>query len=148
MSDIYAFDLALDLAESTPDDVLAAVRWHLGQNSEQERDESAIDGGESDLSPLWGGRGAALRIGGVLWGSLVRGDRKWSLGVRQEIHAEDLEDLKELVERLTRHAVQEGAVGQTRFHEDEIPDLLCNRSGRLIRLRLREREEEAGGCGG
>ncbi|WP_150494482.1 hypothetical protein [Streptomyces kanamyceticus] len=140
MSDIYAFDLALDLPESTPQDVLTTVRWHLGQ--EQSPDGTSSDDDELDTFPLWAARGASHRIGGALWGSLVQGSRGWSLSVRQEIHAEDLPDLKSLVERLVHHVTQEGLIGQVRFHENEMPDLLCKRNGALVQFALRGWEAE------
>lgn len=137
MSDIYAFDLALDLLESTPQDVLATVRWHLGQELEQDLHGNSPDDDEPDIFPLWAGRGASHRIGGTLWGSLDQGARSWSLSVRQEVHAEDLPELKGIVERIIRHAVQEGLIGQVRFRENEMPDLLFNRTGALVQFALR-----------
>ncbi|MFI6469831.1 hypothetical protein ACIBL5_06135 [Streptomyces sp. NPDC050516] len=143
MSDIYAFDLALDLPEATPQNVLAMVQRHLGLEPEEAPvvDPPADD--ELDAFPLWSGRGAARRIGGVLSGELVRTGHGWSLSVRQEIHAEDLPDLKELVEQLARRAVSEGLIGQIRFHESELPDVLFNRSGNLTQFTLAQEEEVA-----
>ncbi|MFD7013529.1 hypothetical protein [Streptomyces sp. NPDC059928] len=141
MSDIYAFDLALDLCETIPQDVLDLAQWHLGQDSEQAPGEDLSDDSDLDACPLWSGRGTAHRIGGALLGGLVQGARGWGLTVRQEIHAEDLPELKELVEQLARHSVSDGLIGQIRFHESELPDVLFNRSGALVQFSLMQREE-------
>ncbi|MFE9571053.1 hypothetical protein ACFYMW_21445 [Streptomyces sp. NPDC006692] len=141
MSNIYALDLALDLSAATPEEVLALVRWHLGQGLEQAVDGAFSDGSESDAFPLWSGRGPAHRIGGVLLGELARGASGWSLTVRQEIHAEELPDLRGLLGRLTRHGASDGLIGQIRFHETDLPDVLFNRSGNLTQCVLRGREE-------
>ncbi|MFE9558906.1 hypothetical protein ACFYOD_36310 [Streptomyces sp. NPDC006703] len=143
MSDIYALDLALDLLETTPEEVLALVRWHLGSELEQAVDGGPSDASEPDAFPLWPGRGPAHRIGGVLLGGLARGVGGWSLTVRQEIHAEDLPDLKELVGQLARYAASEGLIGQIRFHEAELPDALFSRSGNLAQFTLRGEGEVA-----
>lgn len=141
MSDIYAFDLALDLRAESSQEVLDLVQWHLGLDSEQVPGGDLSDDSNLDAFPLWSGRGAAHRIGGVLLGGLVHGTRGWALTVRQEIHSEDLPELKELVEQLARHSVSDGLIGQIRFHESELPDVLFNRSGTLVQFSLIQREE-------
>ncbi|MFC4961958.1 hypothetical protein ACFPFX_37330 [Streptomyces mauvecolor] len=141
MSDIYAFDLALDLRAESSQEVLDLVQWHLGLDSEQVPGGDLSDDSNLDAFPLWSGRGAAHRIGGVLLGGLVHGTRGWALTVRQEIHSEDLPELKELVEQLARHSVSDGLIGQIRFPESELPDVLFNRSGTLVQFSLIQREE-------
>ncbi len=49
-----------------------------------------------------------------------------------------------LIEVLAFHSATEGVIGQIRFYEDEIPDLLLSRSGKLVRVSLsRLPEDEA-----
>ncbi|MFI6056188.1 hypothetical protein ACIBCO_39755 [Streptomyces violascens] len=141
MSDIYAFDLALDLRETIPEDVLGVVQWHLGLGPEEAPGGDLSDDSNLDAFPLWSDRGAAHRIGGVLLGELIHGARGWALTVRQEIHSEDLPELKGLVEQLARHSAPDGLIGQIRFHESELPDVLINRSGTLVQFSLTQREE-------
>ncbi|WP_405790421.1 hypothetical protein OG753_26710 [Streptomyces sp. NBC_00029] len=129
MSDLYAVDLALNLRDSVPHTVLADLRWHLGE------EERAVDE-ELDMYPLLASRGPAVRIGGVRVAELARTAGGWALTVRYEIHAEVLPDFDSLVERLVRHSDTEGHIGQIRFHEEYVPELLINRSGTLTRLPL------------
>ncbi|WNM30022.1 hypothetical protein RKE30_06205 [Streptomyces sp. Li-HN-5-11] len=141
MSDLFAVDLALDLSPTVPAAVLDRLRRHLGFDvGGDERDA----GDETpDFVPLLDRRGPAARIGGVLTGELVQGNGHWSLTARQEIHAELLPDLDELAEMLARNAKVGGVIGQVRFHEEDIPELLINRSGALVKLRLREADSTA-----
>ncbi|MGW1538967.1 hypothetical protein ACWCPM_01495 [Streptomyces sp. NPDC002309] len=134
MSDVFAVDLALDLTPTAPPAVLDHLRRHLGL-------DDADDGGEAvgdapDFVPLLAGRGPAVRIGGVLTAELLQGDGRWSLTARQEVHAEFLPELDALVEMLAFHARNEGAIGQVRFYEDDVPELLVNRAGALVRVPL------------
>ncbi|MYS91758.1 MULTISPECIES: hypothetical protein [Streptomyces] len=135
MSDLYAVDLALDLSPTVPEAVLAHLRRHM-------EGDSADDGnGEAewpDFVPLLADRGPAWRIGGLLTGQLFQTADHWSLTARQEIHAECLPDLVALVEMLAFNAKTDGVIGQVRFYEDEIPELLINRSGTLVKMPLRE----------
>lgn len=133
MSDVFAVDLALDLSPSLPSAVLDDLRWHLGVLDDG---KGAIDD-MAELVPLLSARGPAVRIGGVLTGELARGTESWSLTARQEVHAEFMPELDSLVERLAFNAKTEGVIGQVRFYENEVPDLLINRSGTLVKMTLR-----------
>ncbi|MFF2331841.1 MULTISPECIES: hypothetical protein [unclassified Streptomyces] len=128
MSDVYAVDLALDIRASVPGSVLAELRWHLGI----EGGEAAPDG----MYPLLAARGPAVRIGGLLVGELARTDDGWSLTARQEVHEEVIAELDSLAERLVRHSGTEGVVGQIRFYEEYVPELLINRAGELVKMSL------------
>ncbi|MEU6118406.1 hypothetical protein ABZ840_28140 [Streptomyces sp. NPDC047117] len=134
MSDLYAVDLALDLRASVPDTLLADLRWHLDPGDRE------VDG----MFPVLAERGPAVRIGGVLIGELVQkpggyGQEPggWALTVRQEIHAEVLPEFEALVERLAPHSRTVGVVGQVRFYEDDVPELLINDSGTLTKSTCR-----------
>ncbi|GAB2946204.1 hypothetical protein GCM10027075_53540 [Streptomyces heilongjiangensis] len=113
-----------------PDAVLSELRRHLGH----EGGDGLAD--ESDDHPVWAARGPARRIGGVLVGELIRTDQGWALTVRQEVHAESMAQIDALIEVLAFHSATEGVIGQIRFYEDEIPDLLLSRSGELVRVSL------------
>ncbi|MFI2430730.1 hypothetical protein [Streptomyces sp. NPDC018693] len=132
MSDLFAVDFALDLSPAVPSAVLDDLRWHLGV----EDDDGRAVGDMYDGVPLLAGRGPAARIGGVLVGDLVQSADRWSLTVRQEMHAEFLDELDSLARRLAAHAKTKGVIGQVRFYEDDVPDLLINRSGTLVKLAL------------
>ncbi|KFG10500.1 MULTISPECIES: hypothetical protein [Streptomyces] len=131
MADIYAVDVSMNLAATLPDAVLSELRRHLGHEG---TDDGVAD--DCDDHPVWAARGPARRIGGVLIGELVRTDRGWALAVRQEVHAETMPQVDSLIEVLASHSTTEGAIGQIRFYEDEIPDLLLNRSGELMKVSL------------
>ncbi|MGW3988139.1 hypothetical protein [Streptomyces sp. NPDC004830] len=131
MSDLYAVDLALDLSPTTPDPVLELLRLHLEGDADGQEDEA-------EFVPLLADRGPARRIGGLLTGALQRAEHHWSLTARQEIHAELLADLMSLAEMLAHHARSEGVIGQLRWYENDIPDLLVARSGALVTMDLRE----------
>lgn len=128
-------DLALNLRASVPSAVVADLRWHLGikidENAEENRSSET-----GDRFPLLAARGAAVRIGGVLVGELVQTAAGWALTVRQEVHAEVMPELESLAERLVWHAGTQGVIGQIRFYEDDVPELLINTSGSLVRLPL------------
>lgn len=70
-------------------------------------------------------------------GEIARTGDGWSLTARQEIHAQLLPDLDPLLERLALHSGTEGVIGQIRFYEDHVPDLLINEGGTLVRMALR-----------
>ncbi|UUU39167.1 hypothetical protein [Streptomyces sp. NBC_00162] len=119
MADLYALDLAFDLVETTPDAVVAELRRQL-----------APDG-------LLGTRGPAWRVGGMLVGDFGPDDRGgWALTARQEIHAEQLPDLEDLLLLLAPHVRPPGPVGRIRHYEHESPDLLVLREGRVVQLTL------------
>ncbi|MFY4723435.1 hypothetical protein [Streptomyces sp. LaBMicrA B280] len=136
MSDVFAMDLALDLSSSVPNALLDDLRWHLGLRDDENDavDEMAVP------EPLLAARGPAARIGGLLTGELVRAGSRWSLTARQEVHAELLPELESLIECLAFHATTDGVIGQIRFYEDDIPEMLLNRSGELVRMNLRPDE--------
>ncbi|MEG8276716.1 hypothetical protein [Streptomyces sp. AHA2] len=129
MSDLYAVDLTLDLSPTVPDTVLELLRLHLGSEGTGQEDKA-------EFVPLLAGRRPAWRIGGLLTGELLRGEHHWCLTARQEIHAELLPDLMSLAEMLAHHAKTEGVIGQLRWYEDEIPELLVARSGSLVTMDL------------
>ncbi|MBV7699332.1 hypothetical protein [Streptomyces sp. TRM70350] len=131
MADMFAVELALDLSPTVPGAVLDTLRWHLGLGEPEPVDASP------DLFPLLAGRGPAAKIGGVLTGELLRAGGHWSLTTRQEIHAEFLPDLDPLLEALAAHARWPGVIGQVRFYEEEVPELLVTREGKLARVGLR-----------
>lgn len=80
MADLYALDLAFDLLDTTPDDVLTEVRRQLT--------------GAGLFSP----RGPAWRVGGMLVGEFAPADRGgWALTARQEVHEEQLPDVEDLL---------------------------------------------------
>ncbi|UOB10465.1 hypothetical protein MQE23_15940 [Streptomyces sp. HP-A2021] len=76
-------------------------------------------------------------------GRLFQGADHWSLTARQEIHAELLAELVALADMLAFNAKIEGVIGQVRFYEDDIPELLVNRSGTLVKMPLRAAEPNA-----
>ncbi|MEU3354180.1 hypothetical protein [Streptomyces sp. NPDC037389] len=138
MSDLYELQLAWELGDAVPEEVLDDLRWHLGL-----QDVGSSDGDGSECEPLLAGRGPASRIGGVLFGALARGPRGWSVTVRQEVHAEELSELDQLLSRLAAHtAIVNGPVGQLRFYEDDAPDLLVAEAGAIARQPLRSAGSE------
>ncbi|MGW0856268.1 hypothetical protein [Streptomyces sp. NPDC002690] len=133
MSDMYVVDFCLDLNASVPIPVLTDLQWQLGVRADgAEYGESGVPGAH----PLLAERGPARRVGGLLVGELVRTPAGWSLTARQEVHAESLPDLDSLAERLARHSRTEGTIGTLRFYEDDVPVLLVNRSGLLVKVPL------------
>ncbi|MEV7995096.1 hypothetical protein AB0O67_25275 [Streptomyces sp. NPDC086077] len=131
MADMFAVELALDLSPTVPGAVLHTLRWHLGLGETEPVDATP------DLFPLLADRGPATKIGGVLTGELLNGSDHWSLTARQEIHAELLPDLDPLLEMLAAHARWDGVIGQVRFYEEDVPELLVSRTGRMVRVGLR-----------
>lgn len=119
MADLYALDLAFDLLDTTPDDVLTEVRRQLT--------------GAGLFSP----RGPAWRVGGMLVGEFAPADRGgWALTARQEVHEEQLPDVEDLLLLLAPHIRPPGPVGRIRHYENEAPDLLVLREGRVVQLAL------------
>ncbi|MER6159981.1 hypothetical protein ABT147_31255 [Streptomyces sp. NPDC001868] len=131
MADLYIVDVSMNLTASVPDMVLSELRHDLGL---EETGDGHAD--EADNHPVWAARGPARRIGGVLIGELIGTAEGWSLTVRQEVHAESMPRVDTLIELLAPHSATEGVIGQIRFYEDEIPDLLLNRSGKLTKAPL------------
>ncbi|MGW0779916.1 hypothetical protein [Streptomyces sp. NPDC002913] len=139
MGDMYAVDLALNLRATVPGALVGELRWHLGSAPEAGGGPSGAPAvvAAEDVFPLLAERGPAARIGGLLTGELHRTGAGWALTARQEVHAECLPDLGPLLEQLARHSGTEGVIGQIRFYEDHVPELLISESGRLVRLSLR-----------
>ncbi|CAM5331364.1 hypothetical protein SALBM135S_00033 [Streptomyces alboniger] len=132
MSDLYELQLALDLPDSAELDLL---RWHLGEASQEE------EGGEY---PLLVGTGPAYRIGGALISTLQRSPQGWSLLARQEVHPDEFEPLRDLLEWLAARTITKGTIGYVRFYEDHIPDVLIAECGtvRQVSLQLAPGAEE------
>ncbi|MFC5170385.1 hypothetical protein [Streptomyces mutomycini] len=144
MGDTYAVDLALNLRATAPGAVVDELRRHLGISGRGAgRPEGTVDASTEeqaepdDVCPLLAERGPAARIGGLLVGELHRTDGGWALTARQEVHAESLPDLDPLLEQLAQHSGTEGVIGQIRFYEDHVPDLLISESGTLVRMSLK-----------
>ncbi|MDX3643649.1 hypothetical protein [Streptomyces sp. MB09-02B] len=141
MADLYVVDVSMNLTASLPDAVLTELRRHLGlgETADGQEDDAPDDPDDPDDPghPVWAARGPAKRIGGIRIGELAQTPEGWSLTVRQEVHAESMPQVDALVERLLLHSTTEGVIGQIRFHEDEIPELLLNRSGVLTKAPLR-----------
>ncbi|GGW24482.1 hypothetical protein [Streptomyces alanosinicus] len=116
MSDLYEFQLTLDVPDSLPAPDLALLRWHLGESGEESQ--------EPDVYPLLSARGPAERIGGTLVGDLARGVRGWALSVRQEVHPDEFDRLRELVEWIAARTSTYGTIGYLRFLEEAVPDVL------------------------
>lgn len=133
MGDMYAVDIALDLRASVPGAVMDDLHWHLGRRRGGPEEDAEDPFG---AVPLLAERGPASRTGGLLVGEIARSGDGWSLTVRQEVHAELLPDLDLLLEQLARHSSTEGVIGQIRFYEDHVPELLINESGTLVRTAL------------
>ncbi|MCC2278958.1 hypothetical protein LKL35_26530 [Streptomyces sp. ET3-23] len=64
---------------------------------------------------------------------LADGPRGWFLTARQELHAEELPELHQLMSGLAVHSSPVRPVGHLRFHEEDVPDLLVVRSGTITR---------------
>ncbi|MFH8238410.1 hypothetical protein [Streptomyces sp. NPDC018321] len=69
-------------------------------------------------------RGPAHRIEGVLVGELCQSGKGWSLTVRQEVHPDEFDDLRRLVELLSARTTSRVAIGYLRFYEFHVPDVL------------------------
>jgi hypothetical protein len=131
MSDLYELQLILDLPSSLPAADLTLLRWHLlGESGQEPQDPDAY--------PLLSARGPAQRIGGTLVGDLAHSERGWALTARQEVHPDEFDQLRELVEWLARRTSTFGTIGYLRFLEHDVPDLLIAdpASGTAQRLTL------------
>ncbi|MEV4443365.1 hypothetical protein AB0K09_31090 [Streptomyces sp. NPDC049577] len=137
MSDLYELQLAWELGDTLPGELLDELRWHLGLPHNQEQKQEPAPGDPAEKDPLLAGRGPASRIGGTLGSELARGRRGWSLTTRQEVHAEMLSGLHRLLKRLIAHTAATGPVGHIRFYEDDVPDLLVVHGGEILRQPLR-----------
>ncbi|MEU4208765.1 hypothetical protein AB0F13_01970 [Streptomyces sp. NPDC026206] len=125
MSDLYELQLAWELDDTLPGEVLDELRWHLGLRPPA--------GSDLDREPLLALQGGALRIGGILGSEFQPGERGWYLAARQELHAQELPDLYELLSSVAPYAVTTDPVGQLRHYEDDIADLLLVHGGTVVR---------------
>ncbi|MEV7862168.1 hypothetical protein AB0O86_25925 [Streptomyces hirsutus] len=138
MADIYELQLTLDLPDSLPPQDLALLRWHLGE--EGSRQDDGHDGHDGYEYPLWGARGPARRIGGVLVGELCSAGGGWALTVRQEAHPDEFDDLRRVVLWLGERTTSVGTIGHLRFYESDVPDVLIAQAGEVHRAVLRTDE--------
>ncbi|MFJ8883789.1 hypothetical protein ACIRJR_10290 [Streptomyces sp. NPDC102402] len=150
MGDMYAVELSLNLRATVPSAFVDALERHLGTAAGTGGTGGTGAGpaegtaeAPADVFPLLAERGPASRIGGLLVGELHRTDGGWALTARQEVHAECLSDLGPLLEQLARHSSTEGVIGQIRFYEDHVPELLISESGTLVRMSLKPDESGA-----
>lgn len=151
MGDMYAVELSLNLRATAPSTVVDELKWHLGTAACTGAGpaEATVDASPAELTgrdeafPLLAERGPASRIGGLLVGELHRTDSGWALTARQEVHAECLPDLAPLLEQLAQNSSTEGVIGQIRFYEDHMPELLICDAGALVRMSLTPDESEA-----
>jgi hypothetical protein len=116
MSDVHELLLALDLPVDSAEGDLALLRWHLGEEGEEPE--------EADAYPLFSSRGPAHRIGGACLGELARGAGGWALTVRQEVHPDEFDQLRDIVEWLARRTTTSGTIGYVRHLEQQVPDVL------------------------
>ncbi len=115
MADLYALELDLTLAPSTPEPVLELVREHMTPYPDGCAYEDAA-------FRVLAERGPAYRVGGDCTAALTRTPGGWTLTARQEIHAEVLEDVEQFLTTLTpHHTTAPGPLGSLRFYEDDAP---------------------------
>lgn len=117
MADLYELQLTLNLPGSLPSEEADLLRWHLGHEN------GRCDGDAYDY-PFLKARGPAHRIEGALVGELCPNGRGWSLTVRQEVHPDESDDIRRLVEWLSARTTSRGAIGYLRFYESTVPDVL------------------------
>ncbi|MBC2878580.1 MULTISPECIES: hypothetical protein [Streptomyces] len=114
MSDIHELRLDWHLRADLPAALLTELRGHLAPDPD----------GEREPAPLLDATGPAWRVGGVLSSVLAPLPDGWALVVRQEVHTERLDELRELLDRLAPHTVAAGAIGSLRFYEYESGEVL------------------------
>lgn len=155
MADIYEFVITMDLRDGLSDEEIADLRWHLGLGPQPERltivtsfpvvtDDDGQPQIVDDPRPLLAQRGAAWKVGGALFGELVRRDEPaagWALTARQELHPDDFDLVRTLLDWLADHAYYYGAdlaapghshfVGYLRWYEDLQPIPLTFTQGRI-----------------
>ncbi|MFJ5811227.1 hypothetical protein [Streptomyces sp. NPDC093093] len=154
MSDIHELMIAVDLRDEISETEFAELSWHLGIGPRPELlsivaefpvvvvDDSGIPAIEDDPYPLLAGQGAASRVGGELYSTLVGladlPQQGWFLTSRQEIHPDEFEKVGELLCWLAArahetHHLGNGAieVGFLRFHEAQAPDALQVKAGQV-----------------
>ncbi|KAB7845064.1 hypothetical protein [Streptomyces mobaraensis] len=126
MSDIHELRLDWHLSADLPAALLAELRGHLEPDPE----------GEREPEPLLDATGPAWRVGGVLSSVLTPLPDGWALVVRQEVHTERLDELRDLLDRLAPYAVAAGAIGSIRFYEYDSGEVLEVRDGVVRGIRL------------
>ncbi|MFD0353051.1 hypothetical protein ACFVHW_04765 [Streptomyces sp. NPDC127110] len=132
MADLYALELALTLAASTPEPVLALIREHMEPYA-----EDGDDGDDFTPPPftVLAERGPAYRVGGECTAALTRTPAGWTLTARQEIHAESLPDVEQFLEALTPHLTTPGTpLGTLRFYENTDPAPITPDASGAVRL--------------
>ncbi|EFL16725.1 hypothetical protein [Streptomyces sp. C] len=137
MADLYALELALTLAASTPEPVLALIRDHMEPYAEDADSDSDSDGDEYVPPPfkVLAERGPAYRVGGECTAALTRTPTGWTLTARQEIHTENLPDAEQFLDALTPHlTTPEAPLGTLRFYEDPAPKPITPNASGAVRL--------------
>ncbi|MER5786480.1 hypothetical protein ABT104_32920 [Streptomyces mobaraensis] len=119
MSDIHELRLDWHLGAALPAALLDELRGHLEPDPD----------GEREPEPLLDATGPAWRVGGVLNSVLTPLPDGWALVVRQEVHTERLDELRDLLDRLAPHSAADGPIGSIRFYEYESGDVLEVRGG-------------------
>ncbi|MCP2361866.1 hypothetical protein HD597_008886 [Nonomuraea thailandensis] len=162
MADIHELMVAMDLRGDLPEAELAELRWHLGLGSrpghvaertivvnevldllpdEQEpmRDENGDWVIKEFPRPAWGDGGspyAASKIPGAGFSILVRGDERWALTCRWEVHPDGHAEVAELMGRLAVRLHENGSFfGYQRWYEDDEPEVLGVRDGKVVTCR-------------
>jgi hypothetical protein len=136
VADVYEVVLAMDLGLEITEPELAELRWHLGAGDRPatypigsdnhvetfplgDPSDPGCQWETADPEPLFAGRGAAQRVGGVLVSELVGGPDGWSLTVRQEVHPDGFYHLRTLLAWLGARARRATSfAGYLRFHEE------------------------------
>ena len=150
MADIYEVVLTTDLGPDVSEPELAELRWHLVLGGRPETYPIGTDnhaeifplGDPADPDcqwetagpePLFAGRGAAHRVGGVLVSELVGGPAGWALTVRQEVHPDSFYPLRTLLEWLGRRTrTVTSFAGYLRCHEDVTISPIVVRDGEIV----------------
>ncbi|HLT12110.1 MAG TPA: hypothetical protein VK028_15125 [Micromonosporaceae bacterium] len=145
MADIYEFLITMDLRDDLSNDEIADLRWHLGLGPQPKRlailtafpvvteDDDGQPQIKDEPRPLLAERGAAWKVSGALCAELARRDQPagWALTVRQELHPDDFDLVRKLLDWLAGHtkyhnedrdaAGLEVFVGYLRWYEDLRP---------------------------
>lgn len=155
---MVAMDLRGDLSGSE----LAELRWHLGLGPRPEHiteemvvvndvldllddEQEPVQDEEGDWvineypEPAWsdGSPYAGSKMPGVGFSALVRGDEddggRWALTCRWEVHPDGHAELAELISWLTARLHRDWSFfGYQRWYEDEEPELLRLREGKVV----------------
>ncbi|MGW0806020.1 hypothetical protein [Nonomuraea sp. NPDC002799] len=165
MADIHELMVAMDLRGDLSETELAELRWHLGLGSRPEHitEETIVVNEVLDLlddeqkpvrdekgdwvikdfpQPAWDGGSpyAASKIPGAGCSILVRADdhddERWALTCRWEIHPDGHAVLARLIGWLVaRLHKNECFFGYQRWYEDDQPELLSVRDGKVVTCR-------------